>query len=315
MATLEVIHAGMLSLVQDLGRFGVGSQGLSQGGPVDLHAYCWANHLVGNDANTPLIEITLGKASFKATSRCCVVITGADMSAIVDGTAVNNWQRFILNKGQVLSFGFAREGLRAYLAVSGGFNIPAVLGSCTTVSRNQLGGLKKGRPLMKGDSLPLNPMADFKELGRIEGQQAASRFVPDYGKPITLRVVESYQHAAFADSEKEAFYQSTYTVSQETDRMGCRLDGRAITADMNNGIVSEGIALGAIQIPPNGQPIVLLNDRQTLGGYPKLGCVARVDIPKLAQARPYTEVHFKPMPLAEATEEWLVFSRFFGLQF
>ncbi|PSW17613.1 allophanate hydrolase [Photobacterium sanctipauli] len=312
MAGLEVVHGGMLSLVQDLGRLGVGEHGLSQGGSVDLHAHCWANYLLGNDPLSPVIEVTLGKAQFRATESCLVVITGAEMSATVDGTPVSNWQSFMLNKGQVLSFGFARKGLRAYLAVAGGFEVADTLGSCATVQRNQMGGLSKGSPLDKGDLLPISPSEASGNSNRTAGQSLAYHYIPEYADTITLRVIESYQHALFSKDEKAAFYRNVYTVSQETDRMGCRLEGQAVST-LAGGIVSEGIALGAIQIPPNGQPIILLNDRQTLGGYPKLGCVARVDLFKLAQAKPGTSVQFVNADFDEVAQEWLAYTRFFGL--
>ncbi|MGF1727000.1 biotin-dependent carboxyltransferase family protein [Photobacterium nomapromontoriensis] len=311
MPELEVIHPGMQCLIQDIGRYGAAEQGLSQGGAVDLHAHCWANYLVGNDPNSPTIEITLGQAQFRATDDCLVVLTGADMHPTLAGTPVPNWHSFVMNKGECLKLGIARHGLRAYLAVRGGFDVPSVLGSCSAVLRNKIGGLVPGLPLTHNDRIIINHH-EVIPLDELEGRQAAARFVPDYSLPITLRVIESYQKAMFQSVEKKRFYTSNYTVSQDVDRMGYRLVGPAVSADVD-GIISEGIALGAIQFPPNGQPIVLLNDRQTLGGYPKLGCVARVDLPRLAQARPGDVVEFRCGDLAVLTEEWQRFSRFFGL--
>lgn len=315
MATMEVIRPGMLTLIQDTGRYGAGAQGLSQGGAVDLHAFCWANYLLTNDANSAMLEITLGQAEFHVLQDCRIAVTGADMQPQLDGVPLPMWQSIEVRKGQRIVFGFARSGLRAYLAVQGGFDAPIVLGSAACVPRNQLGGLHQGKGLEKGDRLSVNqlPEESLKELeGKGVSRQASARFIPDYNKAIELRVIESYQQASFPEIDKQRFYSGRYTVSQETDRMGCKLTGEPIHADVE-GIVSEGIALGAIQIPPNGQPIVLLNDRQTLGGYPKLGCVARIDLPRLAQARPGTEVIFKRATLAEVIEQWQQFSRFFGL--
>lgn len=313
MAALVVQHPGMLSLLQDLGRLGVAEQGLSQGGAVDLHAACWANYLVGNMASAAVIEITLGMAQFIAVEDCTLALTGAPMQPLLDDIPMESWQCVFMRAGQTLKLGGARHGLRAYLAVQGGFLAPDVLGSCATVVRNQLGGLSHGQPLVTGDRVPFAYASpDPTMLSR--HRQTPSRFIPDYSQPITLRVIESYQAAAFQAVEKAQFYASHYTVSQETDRMGCRLSGPAIQAEID-GIISEGIALGSIQIPPDGQPIVLLNDRQTLGGYPKLGCVARVDIARLAQAAPGTSVQFIQGDLAVLSEEWRQFSRFFGLPF
>ena len=313
MAALVVKHPGMLSLLQDLGRLGAAEQGLSQGGAVDLHAACWANYLVGNAASAAVIEITLGMAQFIAVEDCTLALTGAPMQPLLDDTPIEPWQCVFMRAGQTLKLSGARHGLRAYLAVQGGFLAPEVLGSCATVVRNQLGGISHGQPLATGDRIEFAYASpDPTLLSR--HRQTPSRFIADYSQPVTLRVIESYQSAAFPAVEKARFYASRYTVSQETDRMGCRLSGPAIQAEID-GIISEGIALGSIQIPPDGQPIVLLNDRQTLGGYPKFGCVARVDIARLAQAVPGTSVQFIQGDLAVLSEEWRQFSRFFGLPF
>lgn len=316
MAAMEVIRPGMLTLIQDIGRYGAGGQGLSQGGAVDLHAYCWANYLLANKPNSAMLEITLGQAEFQVLHDGQIAVTGADMQPTLDGSTLPMWQSVTVKKGQRLVFGFARTGLRAYLAVQGGLDAPLIMGSASAVPRNQLGGFHQGKGLEKGDILSAKQVSvDALHIQHEQAitRQTSARFIPDYSIPIQLRVIESYQHERFAEREKQRFYAGRYTVSQETDRMGCRLSGEPIHAEIE-GIVSEGIALGAIQIPPNGQPIVLLNDRQTLGGYPKLGCVARVDLPRLAQARPGTEVVFKRATLAEAIDQWVRFSRFFGFE-
>ncbi|MGR5143437.1 biotin-dependent carboxyltransferase family protein [Photobacterium sp. DNB23_23_1] len=315
MAAMEVIRPGMLTLIQDTGRYGAGGQGLSQGGAVDLHAYCWANYLLANKPNSATLEITLGQAEFQVLQDGQIAVTGADMQPTINGCTLPMWQSVAVKKGQRLVFGFARSGLRAYLAIQGGFDVPLIMGSASAVPRNQLGGFHQGKGLKKGDMLLAKQvsMGGLKSLNeQAVNRQTSARFIPDYNKPIELRVIESYQYQSFPEGEMQRFYAGRYTVSQETDRMGCRLSGEPIYAEIE-GIVSEGIALGAIQIPPNGQPIVLLNDRQTLGGYPKLGCVARIDLPRLAQARPGTEVVFKRATLDEVTDQWLQFSRFFGL--
>lgn len=310
MAALEVLHPGMLTLIQDTGRLGVAELGLSQGGPVDLHAYCWANYLVGNAMDCPQLEVTLGQASFQAQATLVCAITGADMAVTVDGEPLGFWQSFILRKGQVLKFGYARSGLRAYLAVKGGIDLPQVLGSASAVPRNQLGGIRAGDPLAQGDVLPV--ASGEVNCQTFKPKQAAPRYIPDYTIPVRLRVMESYQCDQFSDETKQRFYSSDYQVSQQSDRMGCRLEGPEVQADID-GIISEAIAYGAIQIPPNGQPIILLNDRQTLGGYPKLGCIARMDMPRLAQARPGTAVQFERGDWAVLRKAWQDFSQFFGL--
>lgn len=312
MATLEVIRPGMLTLVQDVGRLGVGEQGLSQGGAADIHAYCWANYLVGNEMACPQLEITLGQASFRAQGDLICALSGADMGATLDGEAVAPWQSFLMRDGQTLTLAYPRSGLRAYLAFSGGLDMPATLGSTSTVVRNSLGGIESGRPLQQGDILTIGGRQKAGAVAGFKPQFTAPRFIPDYSAPVRLRVIESYQYRNFPAESKQAFYCSTYRITPQTDRMGCRLQGTAVKGELD-GVISEGIAYGAIQIPPNGQPIILMNDRQTLGGYPKLGCVARVDMPRLAQAMPGHEVCFLKGDLESLQQEWLGFSRFFDL--
>lgn len=306
------MRPGMLTLIQDVGRLGVGEQGLSQGGAVDLHAYCWANYLVGNPMDCPQLEITLGQASFRARGDIVCALAGADMAATLDGQPVVPWQSFQMREGQTLTFAYPRAGLRAYLAVKGGLNVPPILGSASTVVRNNIGGIEAGRALQQGDELTIVHSVKTDALTGFKPRYTAPRFVPDYCEAVRLRVIESYQCSSFPAASKKAFYRSAYKLTQQTDRMGCRLEGPPVKGALE-GIISEGIAYGAIQIPPNGQPIILLNDRQTLGGYPKFGCVARVDMPKLAQARPGQEVRFMSGDLASLQQEWQCFSRFFNL--
>lgn len=295
-------------MVQDLGRFGYATQGLSQGGPMDLQAYCWVNQLLGNAMRCPVLEVAIGMAELRAESDLLLAIAGAEMSACVDGAQVGNWCTFAIQKGQTLSLGPARDGMRSYLAVQGGFQVTPTLGSVSTVVRNQLGGLvnSNGSSLKEGDFLPAND-SDSKLVCHVP-----SRFVAVYEEVIELRVIESYQAASFTAADLKQFYQSEYIVNQDSDRMGVRLEGIPV-ASPEGEMVSEGIALGSIQIPPDGQPIILLNDRQTLGGYPKLGCVARVDLPKIAQARPGTAVRFSPISFEQARQEWREFSTYFSL--
>ncbi|GAB6260207.1 5-oxoprolinase subunit C family protein [Photobacterium sp. R1] len=308
MATLEVMRPGAHTLVQDTGRLGVARQGLSQGGAADLHAYCWANYLLGNPMDCAQLEITVGQASFKAHADIECALTGAEMQASLDGESVGTWATFVMRKGQTLQLGYARSGLRAYLAIQGGIDVPRVLGSRATVVRNEIGGVE-GRALRQGDHLPIRPSQI-----RHHPRYVPPRFIPDYDSPAELHLMVSSQWDLFPPDARNQFFDNHYHVLPESDRMGCRLEGNAILGGPA-GIVSEGIALGAVQIPPNGQPIVLLNDRQTLGGYPKLGCVARIDLPRLAQARPGKDIRFIRGDLVSLRKAWQRFSHFFGLPY
>ena len=287
--------------MQDLGRYGCAHHGLSQGGAMDLHGHCWANRLLENSVRYGTIEITIGMAAFRAESNLQLALAGADMRAEVDGVAVGNWRSFIMKRGETLTLHAAQDGMRAYLAVAGGYQVGSIHGSVSTVVRDQLGMV-----LNEGDHLSV------ETVGRVSPRQVSPRFIPTYGDEIELRVIPCYQVKDFSVEALQTLYHSTYTLTQESDRMGARLHGEPIVTPAE-GIISEGIALGAIQIPLDGQPIILLNDRQTLGGYPKPGCIARIDLPKLAQARPGTKIRFTPITLKKATRTWQAFCQWFGM--
>ncbi len=316
MSRLEVVNPGVMTLLQDTGRFGCGHQGIAQGGALDLHAYCWANYLLGNSMACPQLEVTVGQAAFRAYDDMTLALTGADLGATVNGAPIKPWRSFQLLKGQVLQFRFPEQGMRAYLAVPGGFIARQTFGSVATVVRDQLGGLIKegeavghGEPLRKGDILQLQA----HNINTRISQRVPDIYIPQYGNPVRLRMNESNQQAQFPESSKNTFYRATYVITPDSNRMGCRLKGPAVEGYAAAGIISEGIALGAVQIPANGQPIILLNDRQTLGGYSKLGCVARMDLSALAQAMPGTKVNFVRGCLNETTAELVLFMRFFRL--
>ena len=287
MGIMHVVKPGQMSLIQDFGRYGIAPLGVTQGGPVDEYAYCWANHLLGNSPNSTTLEITLGQAEYMFSEDCMAAICGGDLQAKLDGRAVQNWSSFFIKKGQTLKFGLPVNGLRAYLAVDGGFRVEPQLGSAATVQREKLGGLHhNGGALLVGDKIHYS-----NDQTEVKPKQLTFRFTPDYNLPLRLRVIESYQAHDFSKEAKRAFYKQVYRVSQASDRMGYRLEGVPVEPPSES-VIFEGIALGSIQIPPDGQPVILLNDRQTLGQYPKIGVLARIDHPRIAQAKPGHEVKF-----------------------
>ncbi|MCE9678443.1 biotin-dependent carboxyltransferase family protein [Shewanella sp. AS1] len=286
---LNIITPGPLSLIQDLGRFGYQSIGVSPGGPMDEHAFRWANRLLDNDPNAAQIEVTMGQFSCEFTAETCFSITGADMGAMLNAKAIAPWHTYVAKAGDKLSLRGARSGMRSYLALKGGFKLPAPLGSCATVMRDQLGGASGlGEKLKAGDRL------DYGGHSRTTHSLSRSvpyYFIPHYSQKVTLEVIPSYQYDEFTPEQSERFFGSTYTLTPQMDRMGARLAGEAIECKRNN-LISEGIALGSIQIPPDGQPIILLRDRQTIGGYPKIGCVTVKSLNRLAQCLPGAEIRF-----------------------
>ncbi|EGA67014.1 biotin-dependent carboxyltransferase family protein [Vibrio brasiliensis] len=303
---IEVIKPGQQTLIQDFGRFGLAHYGITQGGPVDDYAYSWANHLLGNTVNMPTLEITLGQAEFLIHSTCEMAIAGGDLGARLDGIPLDNWSTFKALKGQRLTFGLPKNGLRSYLAITGGFLVSPQLGSAATVTRDQLGGLADGYPLSLGDVLKFTP-----HVPRARSVQMTFRYKPDYNLPIELRLIEGYQVSDFSRDSINALYELEFDVSQLVSRMGYRLSGNQIAVP-DKEYLSEGIALGSVQVPPNGEPIILLNDRQTIGGYPKIGCVARIDLPRLAQAKPGQKVRFVRGDLLGLQDVWCQWARFFG---
>jgi len=297
---LRVIKAGVHSTIQDLGRFGYAGHGLSQGGPMDLQAHCWVNRLLDNAPNDATLEIAIGMASFRAECDMMLAIAGADMQAELDGVVIGNWRSFVIKRGQLLKLHPARNGFRTYLGIKGGVQTKPMMGSCSAVVRNGLGTV-----ISDGEMLPA-----LRHSTRADAH-VPPRYVPDYPDTIKLRVIASYQASDFSTKALRDFYQADYKVTAQSDRMGVRLMGNQIDVP-SDGIISEGIALGSIQVPSEGQPIVLLNDRQTLGGYPKLGVVARIDLPKLGQATPGTMVSFSPITLSQAQQEWRQFCDYFS---
>ncbi|WP_086980837.1 5-oxoprolinase subunit C family protein [Vibrio aphrogenes] len=310
--TLRIIKAGPLSLLQDLGRIGYQGIGVTVGGPMDEHAFRWANHLLGNAQQATQIEITLGGFQAEFTQATQIALTGADMHAKLDETPLQPWASYHVPAGSVLTCQMAKQGVRAYLAIQGGFVAPDILGSCATVVRDQLGGLQgDGQALKKGDVI------DYQAAGSGLLRQVPMRFIPHYwapgSAPCVLDVLAGYQYAAFSIASRQQFFRSIYDVTPSCDRMGYRLSGKAIHYD-GASLISEGIALGAIQIPADGQPIVLMADHQTIGGYPKIGCLTRMSVSKLAQCPPNAQVRFQLIEREQAEAQYRQRLTFFNLR-
>lgn len=301
---MEVIQAGPMASVQDAGRYGVRRFGITQGGAADLHGWAWANWLVGNPFGSAALEITFGGLKLKATAELVVGLAGADLGATVDGEAVAPWRAFRLGVGQVLAFQAPRDGLRAYLAVAGGFVAERVLGSLSCVVREGLGGHDgRGHALAHGDSLFVGP--DAGNAG-IEPKTVPTDQRPDYANPGSLDFVLGAQAGEFRGLSLFDFFNRDWIVDSRSDRMGIRLQGPGLSCAMPT-MISEGLALGAVQVPPDGQPIVLLNDRQTIGGYPRLGTLSPLACSRLAQCLPGSHIRFRPVPLTRAHNQYVRF--------
>ena len=305
MSRLMIEASTPLCLLQDAGRFGVRHLGVTQGGAADWRSMSWANWLLGNGLDAPVIEITLGGFTLAAEEDCVLALAGADLGAQVDGEALAPWRSFRLHKGQRLQFTRPLLGARAYLAAPGGFDAPKVLGSSATVVREELGGLDgMGHALGKGASLSYsgNSLVLLREL--------PSQCVLDFtGEPL-LDLVLGAQIGEFSGQSLFDAFNSVWSLDSRADRMGIRLLGTALQYQ-GKPMISEGIPLGAVQVPPDGQPIVLLNDRQTIGGYPRLGALTPLALARLAQCLPGARVRLRPVVQDVAHREQIQYLRRF----
>lgn len=286
---MEIIEPGPLSLMTDSGRRGVHHLGLTSGGPMDPESFYWANRLCANPASSTCIEVSIGGFKVKISQDCYLAITGANVPAKVNGIGVPLWQTLRVSTNDILEIGIADAGMRAYIAIAGGFDVAPQFGSCTTVPREKLGGINQDGSGLKGGEHLFS-----RELKAIELCRLADSLIPDFSERMALRVVLGYQHEAFSALSKARFFNAEYQVSDKMDRMGIRLKGKSVTSSVSS-LLSEGIAMGAIQLPPDGQPIVMMNDRQTIGGYPKIGSVFSQDCGKLGQSRPGTRIRFEAL--------------------
>jgi biotin-dependent carboxylase-like uncharacterized protein len=292
MSGFTVKQPGLLSLLHDRGRYGAHNLGLTTGGPLDSLAFDWANRLMGNDINATCLEISFGGLSLEAETETSFVITGAQAPCKLNDEAIPLWQTLDIRRGDKLEIGFTSAGMRCYLAVRGGFDITPSFGSSSTVLREKIGGIN-GDKLQAGDHLPCSGDKLVAHCRLAEKDQ------PVYGDSAGLRVVLGYQQAAFGPLQRWRFFNSAYRLSDRCDRMGFRLEGETVHSNIV-GMLSEGICHGAIQIPADGQPIVLMNDRQTIGGYPKIGSVIPVDTARLAQLSPGAQVRFEEISIEQA---------------
>lgn len=295
---LEVIEGGLLTTVQDLGRYGYERFGVPVCGAMDPFALQAANALVGNSLGEAALEITLLGPTLRATEGCLVALAGADLGPALDGEPVPTWHSFWLPEGATLQFTGRQSGCRAYLAVAGGFDLPCLLGSRSTFLRGGWGGFQ-GRALRPGDVLPLRPPRGGQQS--LFGRRLREDMRPPYEDEVVVRVVLGPQDDAFTAEGIDAFLGSEFAVGPNSDRMGYRLSGPRIAHRAGADIVSDGIALGAVQVPGDGQPIVMMADRQTTGGYTKIATVISADIPLLAQCVPGAgRVRFVQAGLEEA---------------
>lgn len=303
--SITVQKPGLLSTFQDEGRAGYQHQGIPAAGAMDARSHRLANTLAGNEADEATLEITLMGPTLRFDAPACIALSGADLSATLDGEPLPLSRPLVVRAGATLAFGAPQVGARAYLAVHGGFALTPVMGSYSTYLRSGFGGLE-GRALRRGDQIAFKRTL-IDDTPRID---ALARELWDLRiyLPATLRALQrpsvrflpGLHWDEFNEASRHAFSTGSYRISPQSDRMGYRLDGPTLVMTTPRQILSEATSFGTVQVPAGGQAIVLMADRQTTGGYPKLAQIAAVDLPVLAQCAPGQSLQFSPIELAQA---------------
>lgn len=313
---ITVKKPGLLTTVQDLGRYGFQKYGVITSGAMDSLAHRLANLLVGNLESVPTLEITMLGPSLQFQADSLVAICGGDLTPELDGKPIQMWRPIFVNKGSILQFGLAKHGCRAYLAVAGGFDVPAIMGSGSTYMRAELGGFK-GRALAKDDQIPFRAPSEtskrmFQYIAkRKDVNWAISSIIqPAYQKEPCIRVMKGRHYDKFSKDSQANFWASPFEITPQSDRMGYRLKGPALLLEKDEEMISEAVHFGTIQVPADGNLIILLADSQTVGGYPKIAQIASIDFSIIAQTKPGSIIRFIEIPHIEAQQLLLMREKF-----
>lgn len=293
---ITVIKPGWLTTVQDLGRYGYQQYGVPVSGAMDRRSFIIANRLVGNYDNDAGVEITVNGPELLFEQDGMIAVTGADLSPLVNGIGIPLWTNVRIERGSRLTFGARRTGTRGYLAIAGGIDVPIVLGSRSTHTYSRTGGMQ-GRALVRDDVLICGMPSPHTRA--TTGRTLPMKLRPVYSTATTLRVLPSAQVSAFGEDAPARLTSRPYQLSAQSDRMGYRLDGAKIAHAGTGEWISDGTAMGALQVPADEQPILLMADRQTTGGYPKIAVVISADLHRAAQLMPGDMVQFRMTTLPE----------------
>ncbi|HZS79813.1 MAG TPA: biotin-dependent carboxyltransferase family protein [Herbaspirillum sp.] len=304
---MEIIQPGMLTSVQDLGRPGHRRLGISPGGALNSLALSTANLLVGNTVHAAGLEITMGACEIRFTTDTRLALTGDDFDAHLDDKSILPYWSTPVRARQVLKLAptgpHSVQGIRTYLAVAGGIAVANILGSRSTDLKAGFGG-HEGRALRKGDRLPIGT-PDKMMAGPAFGVRLPQWGVTgDHSKPVPLRVLPGPEFEQFTVASKNMLWQDKWRITPNSNRMGYRLAGPGLERQQHHDLLSHGVMPGVIQVPPSGQPIILMGDAQTTGGYPRIGVVIQADMWKLAQAPLNTQLQLQPCNLEQALHAW-----------
>ncbi|WP_410983002.1 biotin-dependent carboxyltransferase family protein [Bacillus cereus] len=310
---VEVLHAGMFTTVQDLGRYYYQQYGIPVGGAMDTAALRMINMLVGNEENEAGLEITMMGPKLLIKKTTLLAIGGANMEPLLNGEPVPLWRPILAKEGSMLCFGKAPLGCRTYVAFAGGIHVARSMGSKSTYVKATIGGIE-GRALKKGDLFQIGTPSNFGASiirNLIEEERIVAHWgicnhvLPTYSRNPKIRVLLDFEWNHFKSESLEAFFTQEYKISNYADRMGYRLEGEELKRIEQSDILSSAVTFGTIQVPSGGHPIILMADRQTTGGYPRIGNVISADLPILAQLKPGDYVTFVKASITEATELYI----------
>ena len=293
--SVTVLNGGLLTTIQDLGRKNYQRFGVPVAGAMDARAMVTGNLLLGNARDDACLEVTLMGPRLRFDKPSVIAVTGGDLSPAVDNQPIEMYRALAVKAGSVLSFGGVKSGCRAYIAFAGGIKAPPLMGSRSTYLKAGMGGLN-GKKLAAEDVLPVESCSGL--LG-LSGRKIAPP-EPPKGTVVTLRVLMGPQDDAFTNEGIRTFLSEEYTLTEQSDRMGCRLEGKKIAHKVGGDIITDGISMGAVQVPTAGLPIIMLADRQTTGGYAKIANVITADLPLIAQEMPGNKVRFAETSIEEA---------------
>ena len=294
MSGIVVQAPGLLTTVQDLGREGFGPIGISPSGAADAVSLRIGNRLVGNPEGAAALEMTLVGGAFTFEDAAVIAVTGADFGASIDSVPLPMWSSIEIQSGQTVALGPSRSGARAYLCIQGGVAVEPFLGSASTHVLSGLGGFE-GRALRKGDRPKLGAATpSFRK------RTIAPKMLEHLHARKGMRVTDGPQSDWFAKSAWNTFCESAFRVTEQSNRMGIRLEGPPIPLDSPREMITEGVSLGAVQVPPSGQPIILFVEQQTTGGYPKIANVISADVHSLGQLRPRDSIRFERIEMSAA---------------
>ncbi|HWJ77902.1 MAG TPA: biotin-dependent carboxyltransferase family protein [Niallia sp.] len=307
---IKVIKPGLHTTVQDLGRYGFQQLGISPSGAMDDYAHRLVNILVGNRENAATLEMTLTGAKLLFKTDSLIAIGGAQTQVFINDRKVSMWRPIYIKAGSVLSIGIAEFGCRMYLAVSGGIAVTSILKSSSTYLRGNLGGYK-GRALQSDDEILIGEKSLIgaryckRENATLQMDWCVSEsMLLHYKKPF-IQLIEGKEFYLMSKDSKRKLFKDEFRISPNSDRMGYRLNGNKLSLHSKKELLSEGVSLGTIQLPSDGNPIVLMADRQTTGGYAKIAYIASVDLSIMAQKKPGDSIQFKKIALEEAQKEWI----------